>query len=101
MHVVVASNPQARFGRSGLVGDRVVQVLRAAGHAGVHRTDAASFDPVGPVRILRRPLPPVLADRLVDASLLTGALFTAGVAHRVIGPLHSALQTWNFSYRNS
>lgn len=70
-------------------------------YAGVHRTDAESFDPVGPVRILRRPLPPVLADRLVDASLVTGALFTAGLGHRVVGPLHAALQTWNFSYRNS
>ncbi|WP_193104061.1 hypothetical protein [Brachybacterium sp. FME24] len=70
-------------------------------YKGVHRTDAASFDPVGPARILRSPLPPVVADRLLDASLVTGALFTAGVAHRIVGPLHSALQTWNFSYRNS
>ena len=68
---------------------------------GVHRTDTANFDPVGPAKVLRKPLPPVVADRLVDASLVTGALFTAGVGHRVIGPLHAALQTWNFSYRNS
>ena len=67
----------------------------------VHRTDAASFDPVGPARILRAPLPPAVADHLLDASLVTGALFTAGVGHRVIGPLHAVLQTWNFSYRNS
>lgn len=70
-------------------------------YRGVHRTDPASFDPVGPARILRRPLPPAVADALLDASLVTGALFTAGVAHRVVGPVHSALQTWNFSYRNS
>ncbi|MDN5601715.1 MAG: hypothetical protein L0G52_14420 [Brachybacterium sp.] len=70
-------------------------------YRGVHRTDAASFDPVGAARVLRRPLPPAVADALLDASLLTGALFTAGVAHPVTGPLHSALQTWNFSYRNS
>lgn len=70
-------------------------------YRGVHRTDPASFDPVGPARILRAPLPPMLADRLLDASLVTGALFTAGIAHPVTGPLHSALQTWNFSYRNS
>lgn len=70
-------------------------------YRGVHRTAPASFDPVGPARVLKAPLPPVVADRLLDASLVTGALFTAGVAHRVIGPLHSALQTWNFSYRNS
>lgn len=70
-------------------------------YQGVHRTDPVNFDPVGPARVLRRPLPPVVADRLLDASLVTGALFTAGVAHRVTGPLHAALQTWNFSYRNS
>ncbi len=70
-------------------------------YRGVHRTDPRSFDPVGPCRILREPLPPVIADRLVDASLVTGALFTAGIGHRVIAPLHAALQTWNFSYRNS
>ncbi|HEX7351782.1 hypothetical protein [Brachybacterium sp.] len=70
-------------------------------YRGVHRTDPASFEPVGPARVLRRPLPPVVADRLLDASLVTGALFTAGIGHRVVGPLHSALQTWNFSYRNS
>lgn len=67
----------------------------------VHRTDVASFAPVGAARILSRPLPPIVADQLLDASLLTGALFTAGVAHRITGPLHAALQTWNFSYRNS
>ena len=67
----------------------------------VHRTDAANVAPVGPARVLRRPLPPAAADALLDASLVTGALFTAGVAHRVTGPLHAALQTWNFSYRNS
>lgn len=70
-------------------------------YRGVHRTDPANFDPVGVVRVLRKPLPPRVADALVDASLVTGALFTAGVAHSVVGPLHSALQTWNFSYRNS
>lgn len=70
-------------------------------YAGVHRSDPSTFAPVGPASVLRRPLPPALADRLVDLSLVTGALFTAGVAHRVTGPLHSALQTWNFSYRNS
>lgn len=70
-------------------------------YRGVHRTAKESFAPVGPARVLRRPLPPVVADALLDASLVTGALVTAGVGHRVTGPLHSALQTWNFSCRNS
>ena len=70
-------------------------------YRGVHRTATESFDPVGVARVLKRPLPPRLADALLDASLVTGALFTAGIGHRVTGPLHAALQTWNFSYRNS
>ncbi len=70
-------------------------------YRGVHRTATESFDPVGAARVLKQPLPPRVADALLDASLVTGALFTAGIAHRVTGPLHSALQTWNFSYRNS
>ena len=70
-------------------------------YRGVHRTASESFDPVGVARVLKKPLPPRVADALLDASLVTGALFTAGIGHRVTGPVHSALQTWNFSYRNS
>lgn len=67
----------------------------------VHRTDPALFQPVGPVRVLRKPLPPVVADTIMVATLASTAAFTAGVAHRVTGPLHAALLTWTLSYRNS
>lgn len=60
-------------------------------YRGVHRTASESFDPVGVARVLKKPLPPRVADALLDASLVTGALFTAGIGHRVTGPLHSAL----------
>jgi hypothetical protein len=67
----------------------------------VVRTDPALFAPVGPARILRRPLSPHIADVLNDATLISTALFTLGVRHRLVGPLHSALLTWTLSYRNS
>lgn len=76
-------------------------VRRRRMHRRLHRSDAAAFAPVGPVRVLRRPLPPRAADALFDASLVSGALMTAGVAHRVVGPIHAALLTWVYAYRNS
>ncbi|QGU06399.1 hypothetical protein COCCU_02225 [Corynebacterium occultum] len=68
---------------------------------GLHHQDPARFRPVGPVKILRRPLPPKFADLLFDAAQLANAAATLGIAHRVSGPLNSALQLWTLSYRNS
>lgn len=70
-------------------------------HRRLSRTDPAHFAPVGPVRVLRRPLPAPVADALTDATLGTTALFALGAGHRLVGPLHSALLTWTLSYRNS
>lgn len=67
----------------------------------VVRTDPELFAPVGPVRALSRPVPAPVADTLNDATLVSTALFTLGVGHRLIGPLHSALLGWTLSYRNS
>lgn len=67
----------------------------------LHRQDPSRFRPVGPVQILRRPLPPRLADLLFDAAQVSNAAATLGIAHRVTGPLNSALQLWTLSYRNS
>lgn len=75
---------------------RRVRLLRR-----IHRTDPALFAPVGPCRVLRRPFPPVVADALVTVELLATVAFTLGIAHRVIGPVHSALLLWTLSYRNS
>jgi hypothetical protein len=65
------------------------------------RTDPSQFEPVGPVRVLDRPLPAPVADKIIDATLVSTALFTMGAKHRLVGPLHSALLTWTLSYRNS
>jgi len=67
----------------------------------IHRTDPGLFEPVGPVRALRRPLPPLVADALVGASLVADVAFTLGVRHRISGPAHAALLLWTLSYRNS
>jgi len=65
------------------------------------RTDPELFAPVGPVRVLPKPVPPSVADALNDATLVTTALFTLGSGHKVVGKLHSALLLWTLSYRNS
>lgn len=67
----------------------------------VHRTDPALFRPVGPARILQRPLPPRVADTLVHAELAADAASTLEMAHRVSGPLHAGLLLWTLTYRNS
>ena len=67
----------------------------------IHRTSPDLFAPVGPARVLTRPVPPRLADGLVYAELVADALFTLGVRHRVTGPAHAALLLWTLSYRNS
>jgi hypothetical protein len=67
----------------------------------IHRTEEAKFKPVGVVKLLRKPLPPRVADALFDAAQLTNALALIGVGHRVTGPANAALQLWTISYRNS
>lgn len=67
----------------------------------IHRTDPQLFAPVGPVRVLRRPLPPLVADALVYACLAADVASTVGFRHRVTGPLHAGLLLWTLSYRNS
>ena len=69
--------------------------------AKVHRTDPSLFAPVGPCRVLRRPLPPRVADALVWATVASDVAFTLGLRHRVVGPLHAGLLLWTLSYRNS
>ncbi|MDJ1371416.1 hypothetical protein C7K25_08550 [Gulosibacter molinativorax] len=67
----------------------------------LHRQDPSRFAPIGVARILKRPLPPALADALFSAAQVTNVLTTLGIAHRVTGPLNAALQLWTMTYRNS
>ncbi len=67
----------------------------------VVRTDPELFAPVGPARVLSRPLPPAVADVLNEATLVSSAVFALGVGGRLTNRLHGALLTWTLSYRNS
>ncbi|GEK79993.1 hypothetical protein [Agrococcus baldri] len=95
--------PERLAGTRVLMGAYTVGYLarRVRMFAKVHRTDPALFAPVGPVRVLQRPLPPVVADGLVIAELAASAAFTLGIAHRITGPVHAGLLLWTLSYRNS
>lgn len=64
-------------------------------------TDAREFEPVGPVRILDRPLPVPVVQATTLATLGAAAAFTLGWRHRVTGPAFSTLLLWTLSYRNS
>ena len=67
----------------------------------LHRQEGTQFTPVGVVRVLKKPLPPKLADALFDAAQAVNLAATLGIGHRVTGPLNAALQLWTISYRNS
>lgn len=92
-----------------LAGSRILLGAYAVGYlarrtrmlARIHRTDPELFAPVGPCKLLRRPLPPRVADALVVAEIAAGAAFTLGIAHRITGPVHAGLLLWTLSYRNS
>lgn len=77
------------------------QVRRRKMFRSLHRQDPKRFKPVGVVSVLKRPLPPRVADAVLDLSLVTNVLATAGVAHRITGPANAALQWWTLTYRNS
>ena len=55
--------------------------------AEVAETDPALFRPVGPARVLRRPL----LRRVNDLTLAAAVAFALGAGHRIAGPLYSAL----------
>ena len=69
--------------------------------AEIHRSGTNDFAPVGPCRILSKPLPATVADRFVDATLVAAAAAATGLCYRVTGPMAGALLTWTLSYRNS
>lgn len=67
----------------------------------LHRQDASRFAPIGVARVLKKPLPPRVADALFDAAQLANLAATIGIAHRITGPVNAALQLWTMTYRNS
>ncbi|GAA5144902.1 hypothetical protein GCM10023321_01980 [Pseudonocardia eucalypti] len=102
--VLGAATPAARLGLvRAIIGGYTLYYLnkRRNMFRRVNRTDPALFKPVGPCRVLTKPIPPNIADRLNDATMVSTALFTLGSGHRVVGKAHAALLLWTLSYRNS
>jgi hypothetical protein len=100
----VADTPASRLGViRALVGGYTLYYLfkRRDMFRRVVRTDPELFAPVGPVRVLPKPIPAPVADVLNDATLVSTALFTLGSGHKIIGKVHSTLLLWTLSYRNS
>lgn len=96
--------PAARLGLVRvLIGGYTLQYLlcRRRLFRNMVRTRPELFAPVGPARILARPLPPAVADALNDATLASAALFSLGTGGPVVARVHAALLTWTLAYRNS
>lgn len=74
---------------------RVAHLNAVVGYA------ASAFRPVGVVRALEQPLPAAGVHGAYALAVLTGALFTAGVAYRWVAPAFAALLLWVTSYRHS
>ncbi len=101
---VVAVTPPVRIGLVRLLVGGYTLLYLAPRRRMFHRvatTDPELFAPVGPVRVLDRPLSPRVAGRVLDATLGSTVLFTLGVGHPVVSRLHTALLTWTLAYRNS
>ncbi|HEY1973340.1 MAG TPA: hypothetical protein VGH89_35690 [Pseudonocardia sp.] len=101
---LVASAPADRLGlaRVALGGYTTVYLWRQRSKfRRLTHSDPDLFEPVGAARVLDKPLPAPVAEKIIDATLVSSALFTLGVKHRLVGPLHAALLSWTLSYRNS
>jgi len=67
----------------------------------IGHTSPVLFQPVGVVAILDQPLPPVVCQGLIIATLVANVPFILGWCYRFTGPLFAALLWWISSYRNS
>lgn len=65
------------------------------------RSPASQFAPVGVIRVLATPLPPVAVLAIAVATVALLAAFTVGLRYRVIAPLAAAAALWTLSYRSS
>ncbi|MCB9489662.1 MAG: hypothetical protein H6684_13095 [Deltaproteobacteria bacterium] len=65
------------------------------------RLSLATYDPIGVVFWLKKPLPVEVHDGLVMAACVLAVLFAAGALYRVTGPAFALLMLWLLTYRNS
>jgi hypothetical protein len=64
-------------------------------------TSPSLFEPVGPVALLKSPLPPVVFQAVLIITIVANVLFVLGAGHRFTGPAFGILLLWVLSYRNS
>jgi hypothetical protein len=64
-------------------------------------TDRVLFKPVGPVRLLRRPLAPAVVGVLTNLNQAANVAFILGWRHPRSGPLFAGSLLWLISYQNS
>ena len=83
-------------------GYALVYLVARVGHLNaVVGYPANVFRPVGVVRALEQPLSAASVYAAYALAVLTGGLFTAGVAYRWIAPAFAALLLWVTTYRHS
>lgn len=70
-------------------------------YTGVAGTSADLFDPVGPIVLLARPIPPWTFELAMTATLFVGVAFVLGWRFAWTGPLFALLFLLVVSYRNS
>jgi len=69
--------------------------------ATVAQTEPGLFQPVGPVKVLRRPVSPTSVRVLYATTVAASVAFVAGFRHRYSGPLFGSSLLCLLSYRNS
>ena len=77
------------------VAARLPEVLAVA------RLPASDFAPVGVIRVLAGPLPPIAVAAIAVATVGLLAAFTAGLGYRVTAPLAALGLLWTLSYRSA
>lgn len=75
--------------------------LRFQQYASIAATAPDLFEPVGPVAVLTRPIPPAAFEAILVVTLLAGGGFVLGWRFTWTGPLFAALLLLVVSYRNS
>jgi hypothetical protein len=65
------------------------------------RTDPVLFKPVGPVRVLRRPLPPEALEAMIQLNRAANVAFLLGWRHARTGPVYATSLLFLLSYLNS
>lgn len=79
----------------------VYLLVRAPAFLDVAKLAAATFAPVGPVKLISAPPPAALSIGLYVATMMLAVAFTLGSRFRVTAPLFAVLLVWTTSYRNS